>query len=122
MATIQAMARQTIRSASGMGEFEKKFSARLNAISAAHDIVMHQNQGGASLQTMIERQIGPYTSDLGAQVKLGGQDVELSGPSAHAIGLVLHELATNAAKYGALSLPRSYIEISWRMPLTAWLT
>jgi|GEM_PF-1402723 len=114
LATIQAMARQTIRSASGMEEFEKKFSARLNAISAAHDIVMHQNQGRASLQTMIERQIGPYTSDLGAQVKLGGQDVELSGPSAHAIGLVLHELATNAAKYGALSLPRGIIEISWQ--------
>jgi PAS domain S-box-containing protein len=114
LATIQAMARQTIRSASGMDEFDKTFSARLNAISAAHDIVMHENQGRASLQTMIERQIGPYASELSSQLKLSGRDVALSGPSAHAIGLVLHELATNAAKYGALSLSDGCIKISWQ--------
>lgn len=114
LATIQAMARQTIRSASCMEEFEKTFSARLSAISAAHDIVMREDQGRALLQTMIERQIGPYTSDLSAQVQLSGQDVPLGGPSAHAIGLVLHELATNSAKYGALSVPHGLIEISWQ--------
>lgn len=113
LATIQAMARQTIRTTSGLEEFETTFTARLGAIAAAHELLMHENQGRASLKTMIERQIGPYTNDLGRQVRLSGQDVMLSGPSAHAIGLILHELATNAAKYGGLSVENACIDISW---------
>lgn len=113
LATIQAMARQTIRSSEDMKGFEKTFTARLDAISAAHEILMGEDQGRASLMTMIERQIGPYTNDIEKQLRLSGAEIMLSGPSAHAIGLVLHELATNAAKYGALSAQGAFIDISW---------
>lgn len=113
LATIQAMARQTIRSSETLDDFEAAFSARLSAISSAHDILMASHQGRASLKTMIERQIGPYVDEGGQQLKLSGDDVMLSGPSAHAIGLVLHELSTNAAKYGSLSVKGGHIDIAW---------
>ncbi|WP_017930481.1 PAS domain-containing protein [Robiginitomaculum antarcticum] len=102
LATIQAIAKQTMRSAENMENFETSFNARLRAISAAHEILMNSSSARADVAMMIDKQVRPYASET-SQLTISGDTVSLSAESAHSLGLVLHELATNASKYGALS-------------------
>ncbi|WP_233354141.1 PAS domain-containing protein [Algimonas arctica] len=111
LASIQAMARQTIRTAKDLHSFETKFTDRLKAISTAHEILMGSDNAKADLRTMIDRQVGPYIEDK-RHLKITGDKAMLAAECAHNIGLVFHELATNAAKYGALSSDRGCVKIS----------
>jgi two-component system CheB/CheR fusion protein len=111
LATIQAMARQTIRTAKDLQSFETTFTARLKAISTAHEILMGSDNAKADLRTMIDRQVGPYIDDK-HHLKITGDTVMLAAECAHNIGLVFHELATNAAKYGALSCDSGRVKIT----------
>ena len=113
LATIQALARQTIRFSPDMDAFERSFTARLKAIALAHDILTSSDDARALLETLIERQVRLYTGDI-QQVRYAGDRIYLSGDAAHNLGLVLHELATNAAKYGALSVADGFVEIEAR--------
>jgi PAS domain S-box-containing protein len=110
LATIQAMARQTIRMTDSLESFETHFTARLRAISVAHEILVGSDDAGADLRTMIDRQVGPYV-DQSRQLKVSGDRIRMSGECAHSVGLILHELATNAAKYGALSNAVGHVDI-----------
>lgn len=110
LATIQAMARQTIRGAADLKDFETTFTARLAAISTAHEILVNSEGAKADLRTMIDRQVGPYV-DGENQLRISGSAVTLAAECAHSVGLVMHELATNAAKYGALSCSDGHVEI-----------
>lgn len=111
LATIQAMARQTIRDAEDLEGFEIAFSARLNAISMAHEILVASDDAKAELRTMIDRQVGPYV-DRASQLTVTGDRIVLAAECAHSVGLVMHELATNAAKYGALSTANGRVEVT----------
>lgn len=112
LATIQAMARQTLRTAESLSNFEETFSARLTAIATAHNILMGSDAARADMRTMIDGQVGPYV-DQTDQLKVTGDLITLDGECAHSVGLVLHELATNAAKYGALSNATGRVEITF---------
>jgi len=111
LATIQAMARQTIRSSVDMESFERSFTARLSAISTAHEILIESNNARADLRLLIKRQVGPYVDET-RQLNVSGGTAMLAAECAHSVGLVLHELATNAAKYGALSRSGGDVNIS----------
>ena len=113
LASIQSMAGQTLRGTSSPDEFRTTFGARLRAIAASHDLLVESNHENVRLLDLIRGQVGPYAAD-DARLVLEGDDLVLPGESAHALGLILHELATNAAKYGALSAPEGVVRIAWR--------
>jgi two-component system CheB/CheR fusion protein len=115
LATIQAMASHTLRHTESVAEFRDSFSGRLQAIARAHDILVGNEASGADLHQLMESQIGPYASVAEGQVVLNGPVVTIGAGVSHALGLIFHELATNAAKYGALSTETGVLHITWAL-------
>jgi two-component sensor histidine kinase len=113
LATVQAMASHTLRDAADLNGFQRAFTGRLLAISAAHDIIFASRSGSASLRDLIVKQVGPYAGQDADRMTLVGPEAHLSANVAHGLSLIVHELATNAAKYGALSRESGRIEVSW---------
>ncbi len=111
LATIQAMASHTLRNAKTPEDFRTAFSGRLRAIAAAHDSIFENGAGSAGLKALIRAQLAAYGAGGADRLKISGPDTLLSADRAHGLGLIIHELATNAAKYGALSTDEGVIEI-----------
>jgi two-component sensor histidine kinase len=109
---IQAMARQTGRDAPSVGAFLDQFGARLQALAASHDILVQESWFGASLHDLVKSHMGHHLD--ARQVMIDGPMVVLRPEAAQNLGLALHELATNAAKFGALSVASGEISITWR--------
>ncbi len=114
LATIQAMAAHTIRHAKSPNDFKSTFAGRLRAMAAAHEILSRADTGHVMLADLVHSQVGPHARAETGQLRLMGDEVALSPDKAHALGLVLHELATNAAKYGSLSVPDGHVDIGWK--------
>jgi PAS domain S-box-containing protein len=114
LAVIQAMARQTARHSGTIEGFLEQFSARLQALATSHDLLVQESWYGASLLELVRTQLGHYLDRNGSQISLAGPSVLLKPEAAQSLGLALHELATNAAKYGALSVPGGSVQIVWR--------
>ena len=115
LAVIQAMARQTARQGGTVANFLERFGARLQALSRSHDLLVQESWHGASLEDIVRSQLGQYLERDNPQVSLQGPDVQLKPEAAQSLGLALHELVTNAAKYGALSKPKGRVDIEWRL-------
>jgi PAS domain S-box-containing protein len=115
LAVIQAMARQTARQGGTIANFLERFSARLQALSRSHDLLVQESWHGASLQDLVRSQLGHYLDRDRPQVSIVGPDIHLRPEAAQSLGLALHELATNAAKYGALSRPRGRVAVEWHL-------
>jgi PAS domain S-box-containing protein len=113
LAVIQAMARQTARGTLSVDAFLDQFSARLQALATSHDLLVQESWYGASLYELVRSQIGHHLDQRGSQVSMDGPPVLLRPEAAQNLGLALHELATNAAKYGALSVPKGKVSITW---------
>ena len=114
LATIQSIAGQTSRTADTMEEFRSSFNARLRSISASHDLLVKFDHRRLPLIALIQDQVLPYAADE-ARLKLVGDDVMMGGQIAHSMGLVLHELASNASKYGALSTDKGQVTVEWQL-------
>jgi two-component sensor histidine kinase len=108
------MARQTARHAGSIESFLDQFSARLQAVATSHDLLIQESWYGVSLAELVRSQLGHYLNRSGSQVSIDGQAVILKPEVAQNLGLALHELATNAAKYGALSVPTGKVSINWQ--------
>src|SRR6478609_9528706 len=104
LAVIQAMARQTGRHAGSTESFLTQFSARLQALAASHDLLVRESWYGASLGELVRSQLGGYLDAPVTQVSIEGPAIALKPEAAQNLGLALHELAVNAAKFGALSV------------------
>jgi PAS domain S-box-containing protein len=113
LSVIQAIAGQTVRSAGSLDEFETRFSSRLHGLAASHDILVSQSWQGAPLAELVRLQLAPFVDVGSSRLELVGPDVVLEVRAAQAIGLALHELANDAAKYGALSAPTGKVRVSW---------
>jgi PAS domain S-box-containing protein len=114
LAVIQAMARQTARHAGSIDGFLTQFGARLQALAASHDLLVRESWYGASLGELVRSQLGAYLDDAGRQVSIEGPEIALKPEAAQNLGLALHELAVNAGKFGALSVPGGQVTITWR--------
>ena len=114
LAVIQAMARQTARHVGSIDGFLTQFSARLQALATSHDLLVQESWYGVSLVELVRSQLGHYLDRVSAQIALEGPSIVLKPDAAQSLGLALHELATNAAKYGALSVPAGQVSITWR--------
>lgn len=120
-AVAVGMVTMTARTSDSTGRMAEALTGRLRALASAHELIrpniMSENQQPqhTSVAAMIDRVLAPHLSDRNAQLRLEGPDV-LVGPSgATSLALILHELATNAAKYGTLSEPNGRLSISWRI-------
>jgi PAS domain S-box-containing protein len=112
LAVIQAMARQTARHAGSINGFLDQFGSRLQALAASHDLLVRESWYGASLHELIRSQCAAYV-DHEERLACQGPEVALKPEAAQSLGLALHELVINAAKFGALSVPEGRITISW---------
>jgi PAS domain S-box-containing protein len=111
LATIQAIASQSLRRAQSPEHFVAGFSGRLSALAKAHDLLVEQNLKGAEVAGIVREQVA-----LGAEgdrMRSAGPKVMLDARTAVQLALLLHELATNARKHGALSVPAGQLSVSW---------
>lgn len=113
LAVIQAMTRQTLRASSDPKSFALAFEGRIRSLASSHNLLTDANWSGAKLADVIHSQLGPMVNDVAKRLELRGPDVVLPAEAATQLGLVLHELGTNAAKYGALSTATGKITIVW---------
>jgi len=113
LAVIQAMARQTARHTGSVDSFLSQFGARLQALAASHDLLVRESWYGASLGELIRSQLGGYLDAPTTQVSIEGPAIAIKPEAAQNLGLALHELAVNAAKFGALSVPNGRVSITW---------
>ncbi len=113
LAVVFAMTQQAAKLGGGGPEFIRDFSARIQGLSRSHDILVNSNWTGAPLDEHIRSQIQPFAPFDNRRVDISGPPVMLRSEATQALGLAFHELATNAAKYGALARPEGKIEIGW---------
>lgn len=114
LANVQAIARQSLRQSDSLADFERSFGGRLQALARAHSILSDATWASAPLDQLIDDQISSGTLDAD-RLHREGPPVELSPDTMLRMALTLHELGTNAAKYGALSAPQGMIHLSWRL-------
>ena len=112
LATVQAIADQTLRNTGDPAAFREAFESRLMALSATHDLLTAANWRSASLREVAHIEFRPYGAE---RYRLSGPDVALPPAQAVALGLLFHELATNAAKYGALGAADGLVEVVWTL-------
>lgn len=112
LATVCAIARNTSRGSRDSGDFVETFQSRLMALSRTHNALTHGQWQGADLHDLLQAEFEPY--GIGQRVLLSGGVLRLTPRSALSLGMVFHELATNAAKYGALSVPEARLDIRWQ--------
>jgi two-component sensor histidine kinase len=113
LSVVQAIASQTGRAAGTIDEFQVRFSRRLQGLAASHDLLVHQNWEGATLSDLVRGQVAPFVEAGNTRLDVAGPDVFLRPEAAEALGLALHELATNAVKYGSLSAPTGRVAVCW---------
>jgi two-component sensor histidine kinase len=114
LATVQAIAMQTSRFADDGRAFESDFLARIGALAQAHDLLTEVAWDGASLGKVIDQTLAPYVAKgQTGRVRMSGPEVRLGPNAAVSMTMAFHELATNAAKYGALSVASGQVEVTW---------
>jgi len=112
LATVQSIAAQTLRSSASPEFFREAFESRLIALSQTHDLLTRESWAGASLREVFDVELHAMASEDRVSFAYD-TDVRLNPKAAVALGMGIHELATNAAKYGALSTPAGRVAVSW---------
>jgi PAS domain S-box-containing protein len=113
LTTVQSIASQTLRTTDSPTQFREAFEGRLLALSKTHNLLTRKSWREAELRDIAEQELAPYRKSGDERVVLNGPDVKLPARYAINLGLVLHELVTNAAKYGALSNNAGHLDVTW---------
>jgi two-component system, chemotaxis family, CheB/CheR fusion protein len=113
LATIASLAVRMAQRDRTVEEFHEAFLSRINAMSRMHDLLAGGAWSGTRLSMLVEAALGPYIDATKSNVQMTGPDVRLDANTASTLGMALHELATNAAKYGSLSAPSGTVDIVW---------
>ncbi len=111
LAAVQSIARQTLRSERNPAEMSEIFTARLVSLSAAHDILTRENWEGAGMREIAQVGLAPFDE---TRITVSGPEVRVTARAAIALSMALHELATNATKYGGLSGDVGGVALTWR--------
>jgi two-component system CheB/CheR fusion protein len=114
LAVVQAIASQTLGGASTMEEARSTFESRLINMATAHDVLTRENWAGANLADIVTNTVNPHAGGKN-RFRIGGPQIRLGPSAALTIAMAVHELCTNAAKYGALSTKEGRVEIVWRL-------
>lgn len=115
LATVTSLAMLTKRGATNVEDYVQGFTARLRALSATHDLLTQRDWADAPILQVLEAEFAPYSSASDVRLSLTGPDVVLLPNIALSFGLAIHELITNAAKYGALSVPDGSVSVTWAL-------
>ena len=114
LATVVSIARQSFSRDATVESARQSFEGRLRALAQTHTRLAEASWAGVDLTTLLEDELAPYRSESHANIALSGPAVSLSSRQAVVLGMAFHELATNAAKYGALSAPAGKVDVAWR--------
>jgi len=114
LAMVQAIAMRTFRDGADVDHAQEQFAARLVALAQANDLLTGERWAGASLRSAIEQAVQPHQHDTG-RMSFDGEDVRISPKTALALALAMHELSTNAVKYGAWSNDGGIVSIDWHI-------
>jgi two-component sensor histidine kinase len=111
LSVVDSIAHQT--AAKNPEDFVERFSERIQALSANQDLLVRNEWNGVEIEDLVRAQLAHFVDLIGSRIAVHGPKLRLNPASAQAIGLALHELATNAGKYGALSMDTGHVDISW---------
>lgn len=112
LASVQSIAQMTMRGTASIDEFAEKFSARLLALSRSHNLLARETWQGATLADIVHDTLEDYSERPG-RVTVEGPEIRLGPTISVTLGMAFHELASNAAKYGALANDGGHIEVRW---------
>ncbi|WP_225207836.1 PAS domain S-box protein [Novosphingobium huizhouense] len=115
ISVIGAIVSGSARVALSIGEFREGLTQRLASIAASHDLLLGKAATGGSLEKLIHRQLDIFANGSSERLIVEGEAIDLQPNAVHAFGMVLHELATNAVKYGALGERGGIVRIRWRV-------
>jgi PAS domain S-box-containing protein len=113
LTVVMAVADQTARHASDVTQYRERFSERLKALSDCHDLLAKDQWHGATFGDLLTAQMKPFREMNDGQIDAAGPSIVLNPEAVHCLGLAFHELATNASKHGALSMPQGVVSIRW---------
>ena len=115
LANVLSIMALTRRRSKSLEEFADGLDGRIRALSATHDLLTKSDWGTTPIRAVVEAELVPYAQAGEHQVDLQGPDIELAPNDALSLGLAMHELATNAAKYGALSQTGGKVAVHWKL-------
>jgi PAS domain S-box-containing protein len=115
LAMVQALARQTLRKSLSLSDFEKEYSERLSSVGRVQGLLAQTDHHSLQLQKLIESELLAHASGSETgRVQIEGPDLWIAGETAQTLALAIHELATNAVKYGALAHSSGRLKVMWR--------
>ena len=115
LASVQAIALQTVAHSPTLEAFRDTFLSRLLALSNTHNLLANDAWKGVDLREIVRSELAPYQRDDQSRIELSGDALQLTPKTALALSMALHELATNAGKYGALSVPHGHVTVAWKI-------
>jgi two-component sensor histidine kinase len=111
LSVVDAIAHQT--ATRSPEDFVERFSERIEALSANQDLLIRNEWKGVEIEDLVHAQLAHFADLVGSRIAVDGPKLCLNAAAAQAIGLTLHELATNAGKYGALSVHAGRVDVCW---------
>jgi two-component system, chemotaxis family, CheB/CheR fusion protein len=113
MAVISATTRLTLSRTGSPAEFAESFVGRVDALARSHGLLARERWGDVALADIVKEELEPFAEDAAGRVEQGGPAVQLKPNAALALGMIVHELATNAVKHGALADPKGRLSVAW---------
>ncbi|WP_354284285.1 HWE histidine kinase domain-containing protein [Sphingomonas sp. PvP056] len=115
LATVGAVVSQTLRDAASLADARVTVAGRIASLGAAHELLVRDEVDGAVIGDIVERVLAPFVDRNGKRIVVGGPSIRLSPEVTLALSMALHELATNAIKYGALSNADGSVDVRWAL-------
>ena len=115
LGVVNSIARQTLKRSNSLQDFGERFTDRIEALARVQTLVSRQDGREVSLKELIEVEVQAHSHDTDGRIKVEGPAVTLHERASETLALAVHELATNAVKYGALARPHGRLDVTWHV-------
>lgn len=112
LATVQALVQLSLAAASSLQQFRETIGVRIASLAKTHTLLKRQQWRAIGFRALLDSELAPYED---GRVSLDGPDFDLDAEVATTLGMVIHELTTNSAKYGALSISQGHVAVEWKL-------